>query len=203
MLRALLARLTYANVMATLAVFIAVGGTSFAAIKITGGQIAPRTITGRNLRSNSVGGRVVDEKSLKPVPRAHNSARLAGMPAEAFLVGCPEGTIPVSGVCVETQAHPAAPYSTAIFTCEAIENRTTPGRRLPTHDELVTALTHQGIELAPGGELTSDVYPSTTSPGQVEDLYVTDTVGHVALTPDSAAGAKGYRCVTPPLNGIR
>ncbi|MBS1893582.1 MAG: hypothetical protein JST59_19960 [Actinobacteria bacterium] len=200
MLRALRARLSYANVMATVAVFIALGGTSLAALKITGGEIAPRTITGRNLRSNSIGGRVVNEKSLKPVPRAHNAARLGGLPAEAFLVGCPEGTIPVSGACVETQAHPPAPYSTAIFTCEAIENRTTPGRRLPTEGELVTALSHQGIELAPGGELTSEVQASAASPGQIEDLYVADTVGHVGLTPDTAVGAKGYRCVAPPLN---
>jgi hypothetical protein len=200
MLRALRARLSYANVMATVAVFIALGGTSLAALKITGGEIAPRTITGRNLRSNSIGGRVVNEKSLKPVPRAHNAARLGGLPAEAFLVGCPEGTIPVSATCVETQAHPPAPYSTAIFTCEAIENRTTPGRRLPTEGELVTALSHQGIELAPGGELTSEVQAAAASPGQIEDLYVTDTVGHVGLTPDTAAGAKGYRCVAPPLN---
>jgi hypothetical protein len=203
MLRTLRTRLSYANVMATLAVFVALGGTSLAAMKITGNEIAPRTITGRNLRSNSIGGRVVNEKSLKPVPRAHDAARLAGLLPEAFLVACPEGTLPVSGVCVETQAHPPAPYSTAIFTCEAIENQDTPGRRLPTHDELVTALSHQGIELAAGGELTSDVYPSAASPGQVEDLYVADGVGHVGLTPDTAAGAKGYRCVTPPLNGAR
>ncbi|MGE0504075.1 MAG: hypothetical protein AB7P38_01580 [Solirubrobacterales bacterium] len=186
--------------MATMAVFIALGGSSLAALKITGHDIAPRSITGRNLRSDSVGGRVINEKSLAPVPRAHNAARLAGLPAEAFLVRCPEGTIPVSGVCVEATAHPPAPYSGAIFVCEAIENRSTPGRRLPTHEELVTALSHQGIMLAPGGELTSEVSASASSPGQVEDLYVVDNVGHVALTPDTAAGAKSFRCVTPPLD---
>jgi hypothetical protein len=203
MLRALLDRLNYANVMATLAVFIALGGTSLAALKITGGEIAPRTITGRNLRSNSVGGRVVNEKSLKPVPRAHNAARLAGLPPEAFLVACPEGTIAAGGICVETQARPPAAYSVANHECAITDNEKALGRRLPTYGELTSAVEHQQIQLSTGGELTSNVYPSTSSPGQVEDLYVTDGVGHVALTPDSAAGAKSYRCVSPPLNGIR
>lgn len=200
MLRALRARLSYANVMASVAVFIALGGTSLAALKITGGEIAPRTITGRNLRSNSIGGRVVNEKSLKPVPRAHNAARLGGLPAEAFLVECPQGTIPAAGVCVESVARPPAPYSEAVHECAITDNEKAIGRRLPDYGELISALEHQGIGLAPGGELTSEVQASAASPGQIEDLYVADNVGHVGLTPDTAAGAKGYRCVAPPLN---
>ena len=39
--------------------------------------------------------------------------------------------------------------------------RATPGRRLPSHDELMTAIGDFGITLAEGGELTRNVYPST------------------------------------------
>lgn len=200
MLKTLRAQLTYANVMATVAVFIALGGTSLAAFKVTGKDVAEHTLTGRNFKSNSIGGRVINENSLAPVPRARNAARLGGLGAEAFLVRCPSGTIPVSDGCLETQAHPPAPYSTAIFTCESIDNQIHAGRRLPTYEELATALSHQEIQLSPGGELTSDVYPSSSAPGQVEDLYITDNVGHVGLTPDTAAGAKSFRCVTDPIN---
>jgi hypothetical protein len=56
------------------------------------------------------------------------------------------------------------------------------------------------VPLAAGGELTSDVYPSATDPGRLNVLYVTDEVGSVAITPDTAAGAKAFRCVTDPLN---
>jgi hypothetical protein len=73
-----------------------------------------------------------------------------------------------------------------------------PGRRLPTHGELLAALS--AVQLAPGGELTSNVYPSSTDPGRLNALYVTNQVGGVALTPDTAAGAKAFRCVTDPLN---
>ena len=71
-----------------------------------------------------------------------------------------------------------------------------PGRRLPTHGELRAALT--AVQLAPGGELTSNVYPSSTDPGELDVLYVTDQVGSVALTPDTAAGGKAFRCVDGP-----
>ena len=148
----------------------------------------------------AIGGRVVNEKSLKPVPRAHNAARLGGLPAEAFLVECPQGTIPAAGVCVESVARPPAPYSEAVHECAITDNEKAIGRRLPDYGELISALEHQGIGLAPGGELTSEVQASAASPGQIEDLYVADNVGHVGLTPDTAAGAKGYRCVAPPLN---
>jgi hypothetical protein len=47
--------------------------------------------------------------------------------------------------------------------------------------------------------LTSNVYPSA-NPGQIDVLFVTDQVGSAALTPNTAAGAKAYRCVTDPLN---
>jgi hypothetical protein len=192
-------RVTYANVTATLALFIALGGSSYAALRITGREIQARTITAHNIKRNSLGGGVVKESSLGVVPRARNAARLDGVSAERLLVRCPEGTIPVSGACVETQARPPAPYSSAILECASTDNRATPGRRLPTHEELTTALNSDQVALAPGGELTSDVYP--TSPGQpLNVLYVTDEVGNSALTPDTAAGAKSYRCVADPSN---
>jgi hypothetical protein len=62
----------------------------------------------------------------------------------------------------------------------------------------VAALT--AVDPAPGGELTSAVYPSTSDPGQLDVLYVTDKVGSAALTPNTFEGAKAFRCVTDPLN---
>lgn len=199
-MKALRDRLTYANVTATLALFVALGGSSYAAFKISGRDIAAHTITGRNIKANSLGGRQIKERSLGVVPRAWNSARLAGFPAERFLVRCPEGTIPVADTCVETQSRPPAPHYSAVLECARTDDVKTPGRRLPSYQELAMALNHEEIKLAPGGELTSEVYPSSSTPGEVEALYITDNVAHVALTPDTAAGAKSYRCVADPLN---
>ena len=73
-----------------------------------------------------------------------------------------------------------------------------PGRRLPTHGELRAALA--AVPLAAGGELTSEVYPSSASAGALDVLYVTDAVGSVAVTPNTGAGAKAFRCVADPIN---
>jgi hypothetical protein len=194
------ARLTYANVAATLALFLAIGGTSYAALKISGRDIQQHTITSRNIKRNSLGGAAIRESKLGVVPKARNAARLGGLPADRFLVRCPEGTIPVAGVCIETQPRAAAPYGSAVLECAATDTKSSAGRRLPTHQELMAALPHSEIQLASGGELTGNVYPSSSSPGQVEVLYITSETGSVGITPDTAAGAKGYRCVTNPLN---
>jgi hypothetical protein len=64
----------------------------------------------------------------------------------------------------------------------------------------MTAIGDFGIALAQGGELTRNVYPSGTSSGRVEVLYITNDVGGVGITQDTAAGAKAFRCVADPLN---
>ena len=64
----------------------------------------------------------------------------------------------------------------------------------------MTAIGDYGVALAPGGELTRNVYPSASRPGRVDVLYITDDVGSVALTPNTDAGAKAFRCVADPLN---
>lgn len=192
-------RITYANVVATLALFVALGGSAYAVSKITGADVQDRSLTSRDLRSNSANGRVVNERSLGPVPRAQNSARLAGKPATRFLVSCPAGTITAADVCVEVQAHPPASYRTAAFDCSSIDSNERIGRRLPTHQELMLALASSEVTLAPGGELTGEVYPSGR-PGKVDVLSVTEENGSVAIGPDDGSNAKSYRCVADPMN---
>lgn len=190
---------TYANVMATLAVFIALGGSSYAALNITGGDIKDGSLTHRELKRNTLGGTRIKESRLGKVRRARNADRLNGFTAGRFVLRCPPDTVPVSDVCIETASRPAASYRIAAVACEAFDRRTTPGRRLPSHDELMTAIGDYGIALAGDGELTRNVYPSS-DPGRVDVLVVTDDVGNVAVTSDTAAGALPFRCVADPLN---
>ncbi len=67
-------RLSYANVMATVAVFIALGGTSYAALKITGKHVVDGSLTGKDVRNNSV-----------------KSADVAGLTAADFADTLPAG----------------------------------------------------------------------------------------------------------------
>jgi hypothetical protein len=59
------ASLTYANVMATIAVFVALGGSSYAAIKVTGKDVQNSSLTGRDVRNSSLTGRDVKNRSLR------------------------------------------------------------------------------------------------------------------------------------------
>jgi hypothetical protein len=184
--------------MATVAVFIALGGSSYAALTITGADIRDRSLSYRDLKRNTLGGSRVKESRLGTVPRARNADKLNGLSAGRLLVQCPAGTVPVYDVCVETASRSPAPYGSAAVTCEGVQRTKTPGRRLPSHDELMTAIGEPGVSLAAGGELTRNVYPRSN--GQVDVLYVTDAGGSVGITPNTAAGAKAFRCVTDPLN---
>ena len=95
--------------MATVAVFIALGGSSYAALTITGADVRDGSLTGRDLKKNTLGGSRIKEGGLGKVPQARNADRLNGLSAARLLVKCPEATVPVSDVCVETAARgPAA-----------------------------------------------------------------------------------------------
>jgi hypothetical protein len=190
--------LSYANVMATAAVFIALGGSSYAALTITSADVRNGSLTKRDLRRNTLDGSRIRESRLGKVPRARNADRLNGVSAARLFVRCPEATVPVSDVCVETSVRSPLPYGGAAVGCESTDRDASPGRRLPSHDELMTAIGEPGVNLAAGGELTRNVYPAGN--GRVDVLVVTDAGGSVAITPDTAAGAKAFRCVTDPLN---
>jgi hypothetical protein len=63
MLAKLRPRLTYANVMATVAVFIALGGSSYAAFTVTGKNVKNSSLTGKDVKNNSLFGS--DVKRIK------------------------------------------------------------------------------------------------------------------------------------------
>ena len=63
----------------------------------------------------------------------------------------------------------------------------------------MTAIGEPGVSLAAGGELTGNVYPSA-SPGRSMFFISPMTSAASALTPNTAAGAKAFRCVVDPLN---
>ena len=191
-------RLSYANVMSTLAVFIALGGSSYAAYSINGSTIKNRSVAAKKIRHNTITGYEIRESALGRVDRAKSADTLGGVTASDLKIKCPPDTFPTADVCIERRARTAAAYGSAVLTCLSVGTPAGPGRRLPTHGELRAGLT--AVDLAPGGELTSSVYPSSSKPGQVDVLYVTDKVGSVGITPDTFEGAKAYRCVTDPLN---
>jgi hypothetical protein len=190
--------LTYANVMATAAVFIALGGSSYAALRISGSDIRNRSIAGKKMKRNTLTGKQIRESRLAKVPRARNADRLNGATAASLRIRCPVGTFPSADVCVEQTPRRSASYGSAVLECALAGTPSGPGRRLPTHGELRAALA--AVPLAAGGELTSEVYPSSATPGELDVLFVINQAGAVAVTANTGAGGKAFRCVTDPLN---
>jgi hypothetical protein len=192
-------KLTYANVVATLALFVALGGSSYAALTITGRDVKDGSLTARDIKRNALGGGRIKESELGTVRRAQNANRLGGLTAQRLLLKCPAGTLPAADVCVETAARPTTGYTSAEITCSQVNTPRTPGRRLPSYAELRAALSYEEVALSPGGELSNHIYlrPGTD---QLDVLVVTSETGRVALTQDNNASPQAFRCVTDPLN---
>lgn len=64
MLGRLRSRLSYANVVASLALFVALGGTGYAAITITGKNVKDSSLTGRDVKNSSLTAADVKNGSL-------------------------------------------------------------------------------------------------------------------------------------------
>lgn len=103
-MKKVLGQLTYANVMATAAIFIALGGVSYAAFKlpknsvgtkqikdnaISGAKIKAGAITGSKIAAGSIGSSSIDLKTLGTVPSASeaNHATSAGTATSATTAG--------------------------------------------------------------------------------------------------------------------
>jgi hypothetical protein len=65
LLERMLAHLSYANVVATLALAIALGGTATAAVLITGREIKDESLTGADIRNQTLGTKDVRDGSLR------------------------------------------------------------------------------------------------------------------------------------------
>jgi hypothetical protein len=78
MLARLLDRLTYANVVATLALFIALGGSAYAVGEINSRDVKNRSLKGGDLRLNTVTGKEINESKVGTVPAARQ-AETAGI----------------------------------------------------------------------------------------------------------------------------
>jgi hypothetical protein len=79
MLAALRGRLTYANVMATVAVFVALGGSSYAALSLPKKSVGTKqlkrnAVTSSKVRNGAITGADVNESSFGQVPSAATAA---------------------------------------------------------------------------------------------------------------------------------
>lgn len=199
-------RLTYANVVATLALFIALGGASaFAATQlaknsvgsrqlkskaVTTGKIALNAVNGSRVANGSLDGADINLAALGTVPsaadasHAGNSDAVSGHPAS-----CPAHTTLIRGLCFDTSSTEAANVVLASEACAA------KGGWLPTPLELYSTkgVLNLGTGTGTDKTFTDDIY---NKPGEADyRTIVIDGAG--ALEEQEITAAARYICAYP------
>ncbi len=173
--------ITYANVVATLALMFALGGTAAAAVLITSnGQVGQNTISGHQPPSgrhaNLIGGSI-------------NGTDLAGTVKSSFTVHCPTGLQRGGDVCFDSTPRAAAAWDTALANCARAN------LRLPSAAELAKVFNNVGAPQNP--HWTDDAFYSGGDAAYYEYNHSDRTL--VAGT-DYWTDLLQYRCVAAPTN---
>jgi hypothetical protein len=200
-------RLSYANVTASLALFVALGGTSYAVLRVDSKDVVDNslrsrdirnhTLRGNDFRKDGIGGAAIKERALARVPRATNADSVGGSTADELHVRCPAGTTAVATMCFESGARPAEGFLTATSICDQ-ENRA-----LATLPELDTFI-RDGGSVNAQGEWTSSVYleeglPDASTSERLHALLLRAT-GEVDHARVRAPNPHPFRCVALPSN---
>jgi hypothetical protein len=207
--------LSYSNVIATTALFVALGGTSYAVLRVDSRDVVnnslrstdvrsntlrsrdirDRTLRARDVRADALGGGVVKESALGQVPRATDAERLGGRTDQELRVRCPPDTAAKGAVCFERGARAPADFLGASNICDSA------GRGLPTMPQLDGFARSQG-PLAPGGEWTASVYLYAAGGPTFDELeaLVLSGGGDVGRDRVNAPIQHAYRCVALPSN---
>jgi len=202
-MKRILGRLTYANVIATLALFVALGGASYAAFKLPKNsvgtkQIQKEAITAAKIKRGAVTGAKINLATIGLVPSATtanssstaaNAQALQGQTAAQIAASsklkCPVGTTFAAGTCMEDSARPKATYVDALEACAKA------GRLIPSMAELTAydILVKNSSTPEWAGQLYYDG-------SQLRAEQVTQSFSAAALTSSQVP----FRCSIPPSN---
>lgn len=207
-MKSLLRHITYANVMSTLAVFLLLGGTAFAAGMISGSRlknnsvsgkklkpgsvsnsklrtnavtnskVRAATLTGSRLASNTLTDREVNMAKLGKIASAASADKTGGKTAAQLTDRCPSGTTDLGSACAETGARAAVSGYSAAQSC------TSAGGYLGSAAQLVGADRANKIAVS-SGEWSSD-WSGTTG-----TLVSGESIGGTASV---ESATQPYRC---------
>ena len=182
---------------------IALGGTSYAVATIGTKQIKNNAVRSVDVRNGTIISRDVEawragrvgRKGIVPGHRPEGRPR-RGKERIAADAAVPGPVMrPNMDSCIEPTPRPALAWGLARVACEVAK------RRLPSYQELASWVQEASGGLAPGGELTANVYPPQAANETVRALIIVSPGGSVDTVPDTFAGGKGFRCVANPVNG--
>jgi hypothetical protein len=202
-------RLSYANVVATLALVLAVGGTSYAAVQLNGKNLKNRSVAGKKLKKNTLTGTEIKESRLGTVPHATqadnaatadtastaagatsaaNAVKLGGATPESYRVACPGGMLRVLDECFEPNLRDAKTPQLALKECGDA------GRRLPQWAELEAAR-QAGFTVG----VPPNNYELSSSLLNLNEVVGIDPSGN-RINVGFADATRPFRCVAAPTN---
>ncbi len=205
--RELRPKLTYANVVATLALFVAVGGASALAASqlgknsvgtkqlrndsVTGAKIMEGTITGSNINLATLA-KVPSAQQADTAASASDADQLGGFRPSHFHDRCPAGTTPAAADLCVSPSLGTNEWSRALILC--YEH----GFQLPSPTEAWLLLK----KLEPEEPVFwTDAY--WVGEGEDEETLIFSAVpGSAGLLPQQTLGINKHLtyCVTPPVN---
>ncbi len=182
--------------MATIAVFLALGGGAYAVSlgknSVKSRNIAKNAVHASDIKRNAVRSSEIKNQQVRSADIGNgqvNSADIAdgqvgiADAANSLRLNCPGGTLFVEGACLETAARGSGNLTTAIVTCRDL------GRRLPSLSELQAARDEPGIDLTPGGNWADGGYGG-------QGTAVNDSGNELGFGVSSTVA---FRCVTTTL----
>jgi hypothetical protein len=182
--------LTFANVVAAVALFVAIGGGAFAVASSQSQQ--DRRIARKVVRKLAP---KLSVKHALTAGSATNAANLEGAPASDYRLHCAAGLHRGTDLCFEDNERAPAPYTTALKTCALAR------RRLPDEGELAVVFDNLG---APQDEqwVVSHYYVSRPNQSDqvVASLLAEDPARTLLLNGDLVSKEHAYRCVTSATN---
>jgi hypothetical protein len=137
-------RLTYANVMATIAVFVALGGTAVAAKLV----LPKNSVTSKSVKDASLKGKDLAKGTITGDNVANNTLSAANINQATLSLPCPSGTTKAAGICFDSTERASQGLDGAMSTCGQAN------RYLPTVAELRTLHLQAGVSV--NGDQASD-----------------------------------------------
>jgi hypothetical protein len=197
---------TYGNVVATLALFLALGGGAYAALRVPPGSVGSRqlkagavirgkvangAISGAKVADGSLGRADLDLAGLGPVPLAHSSddaseaERVGGHQAD-----CPAGAVLIRGLCFDSQPNsPATDLEAAALSCAG------KGGYLPSPMQLYSARGALGVNSSEA-QFTDSLFRDRPSSNE----YLTIVVKGGGMPEEQLASSPAsFYCVYPLL----
>ena len=171
-------RLTYANVMATVAVFVALGGSAVAAKLV----LPKNSVTSKSVKDGSLKGKDLAKGTITGDNVANGTLTGANINQSSLALPCPSGTTKAAGICFDSSERASQSLSGAMDVCAQAN------RFLPTVAELRTL--HVQANVSVNGEQASDL-------GQDTNHSALGSDNGLSISTDTSF-ARPFRCAVVP-----